>query len=112
MRLLRRIEVCGQEYRVLEALNDSPELEGNQGVVDYSKAAIYIAAGYADTSKIDTLLHEIIHTVLHATGMTPKLEKISDSLEEDIVSALTPALRSALKSAGWREPKKITRGGK
>ena len=113
MRLLRRVEICGQEWKVYSTSKDNPALEGNSGVCDSIRAEIHVADDGADTVQIDTFLHEILHAILAGTGQHARLEAASkklgpsSALEEEIVSAVTPALRAALKSAGWREPKRI-----
>lgn len=115
MHLLRKVDICGRDYRVLEVTpEEHPEIEGCEGLCDYTNATIYIAQGRAETVRIDTLLHEIVHGVIEATGHRLKLQTASeaaghetDHLEEELVVALTPALRAALKSAGWREPKRV-----
>jgi hypothetical protein len=112
MRLLRRIDVCGREYRVFESTPPKyPDLETAEAVCDNESATIVVFSGLADTVKIDRLLHEILHAVITCSGLVHKLEEAcgldADVLEEDIVTTLTPALRGALKSAGWREPKTI-----
>ncbi len=114
MRLLRKIDVCGIAYSVFECAADAPELGDNDGLHDPSSACIYILESHADTVKIDTLLHEVMHAVFSGTGLTMKIQAASEaltgeatSLEEDIIRGSVGGLRAALRSAGWREPKKV-----
>lgn len=105
MRLLRKVDICGRTFEVIEATpEENAELVDLDGLCDSNAAIIWITAGKAETVQVDTLVHEIMHGAIEATGLRTRFATAD---EEDVVTTLTPALRAALKSAGWREPKRV-----
>lgn len=117
MDVLRVVDICGRAVRVIEATNEEyPDLNGNDGCYDTSTAAIYMVPGHAETVRIDTYLHELVHAVSDATGLRLKLQEASEAmgkecdwLEEEVVRSLVSGLRGGIKSAGWREPKQVAK---
>lgn len=117
MKLLRKVDICGQTFRVSHATaKEDPNLEDAHGCCLLEQAHILIAPGRAETVQLDTLMHEIMHAVFSITALSNKLEAAEEHLnanqgpgwlEEEIIGTLTPSLRAALKSAGWKEPKKV-----
>jgi hypothetical protein len=106
MKLIKKFEICGIQYRVVKASEEeAPDLAGNFACCDIRAATIYISDEMAAVHDGDNLFHETFHAILFHTGLAEKLGKISPELEEEIVTLVTPLMRTALKSAGWKEPK-------
>lgn len=75
MRLLRMVDVCGREYRIVEqSAAENPELDGVDGLCDHDNATIYITPGKAETVQIDTLFHELLHACIEATRLRAELQ--------------------------------------
>lgn len=122
MRKLRDIMVGGTRYALYECREDEKPLEsGTEGFCDYDKCTIYVVKTSHDR-QVATLIHELLHATLDAAGVASVLgEHTKDGtdlfhLDEQIVRAISPVLRGALLSAGWKEPhrtlKKSTRRAK
>jgi hypothetical protein len=117
MRVLRRVEVCGLDFKVMAADDTFEPMSGASGLCDAGQAEIYIRKGDAPTVQIDTLFHELMHACIDATGLGVRIEAASEALgdesgaflEELIVGTLSPALKAAIKSAGWREPRTVAK---
>jgi len=74
----------------------SEELHGNEkATTDHTNCRIVIGMAAPDELK-DRLLHECLHAILDAYGITHMIEK-SSLAEEDLVHALTPALLGSLE---------------
>ena len=106
MKLLRPVDICGRKYRVVSASEEeNPELSDKHGLCDFEASTIWIRSGVNREVEVSILLHEMLHAAINATAMDVRLPGVR--LEEDLVRALTAALRPALVSAGWTEPKAL-----
>ena len=79
-----RLKICGRSYTVRRG-----SIPGNFGLCDPCNATITIADDleeHTDMSPTLIELHEIIHAVLHETGLTCVL---TDKTEEAITHGLT-----------------------
>lgn len=101
MRLPRKVTVCGLEYQVVRVRSGeepSDWVEGQEGAFDAEKAMIWVKACPGNPSReFDTLMHEIQHVCLDASGAGRFIRK---GREEDFVHVYTPALIAAQRSAG------------
>lgn len=112
MKILRKVNVCGQAYAViLKSPAEDEELEHLHGYCNYNRSEIILNTEYSVESMRVTLFHEIVHAALNAMGLDVKLEALEPGLEESVVQCITAALRPALKSCSWKEPilKKVTK---
>lgn len=106
MKIPESIRIAGTEYTVenVEFLNNGINLA--YGHIDFEAGKIELSAnsniGYEH--KCQTLLHEILHGVIHHTGLT-----IKD--EEHVVDVLAKGLYQVLQDNGARLFD-IRRGGK
>lgn len=116
MKLWKKVEVGGTTYSVYLAKEEEfPEgFRGVEGFTDPTNATILICNGISKDRVLDTLLHEMLHAALEASGA----QHVFDSnvkggeakqmqFEETVVRMLTPCLLRALISAGWRPPSDI-----
>lgn len=69
------------------------------GSSDAGALRIQIAHHLHPSQQQDTLLHEILHMLLHQLGLQPSLANAShdDDVEERVVHALAPALLDLLR---------------
>jgi len=80
------------------------EDERSVGRCDFARCRIYIARDIDDQAREDTLLHELLHALMHVAGVNACR---STKAEEDLVRALTPLLHRLLKDLGFQFPKGI-----
>lgn len=106
MKYLCAIDVNGLSYRVFVCSPDAECLEGNEGIADYTAGVIWLRD--TNPSRLrDTLVHEILHACMDASGVSHLLDSLISKrtkttvreAEELIVRALTPCLITALRSA-------------
>jgi hypothetical protein len=76
--------------------------ERSVGRCDFPKCRIYIANDIDEQAREDTLLHELMHALVHVCGGAFFR---STEAEELYVIALTPLLHRLLKDLGFRFPK-------
>lgn len=70
MREVRRLSIVGQEYTVITATaEEAPELEAEEGHTRFSRNTILVREGLPTSRDRDTLLHEVSHAFLEATGL-------------------------------------------
>lgn len=66
----RTLTIGGLEYRVILAgAHEVPELAANEGYTVPEKNVIYIRANVSPSRARDTLVHEVGHAFLEATGL-------------------------------------------
>lgn len=114
MRLWGKVIVCGIDYKVYFTSQDiTPQLRGLDGLADMNAGIIYLAECDNPTRSLDTLVHELLHTIFEASGLAQHLRqnlkkgvKISD-FEEQLIRILTPSLIVTLKSAGLMSRKSV-----
>lgn len=89
-----RIEVLGQPIEVLwnAALKDTGDVAR---VSVNNQRMVLLEAGLAEHQARDTVLHELLHTILKMTGHD---ESLGRKREEQIVSAIAPALLLLLRA--------------
>lgn len=56
------------------------------------KSQILVRKGMSPDNDADTLLHEALHGMFHATGLNTTVEAVDKDLEELIVKTLSPIL--------------------
>lgn len=114
-KLCDAIEIAGQRYDVVarKEIDD----EGTEGMCHHTENLIEVAE-QAEDRMADTLLHEIMHAAIEASGhrhaIRTKHRLTREEwlvLEEDIVRALAPVLLSSLRRAGWLRLPKLSRRG-
>jgi hypothetical protein len=108
--VIRRIAIGDLTYRVRTVPPGSkgppdwrPELDG---LTDLEGACIYVASQLRGERLTHTIVHEILHAILDASGAgrllwtLAELQKRDDGeVEEDFVRMVTPMLITALRSA-------------
>lgn len=113
--LCEPLEIAGQHYRIVarKEIDD----EGTEGVCHHTDNLIEVAE-QAEDRMADTLLHEIMHAAIEASGHRRTIRTKHrltreewDDLEEDVIRALAPVLLSALRRAGWLRLPKLSRRG-
>lgn len=70
----------------------------------YEQCKIYISKDLDEGSREDTLLHELLHALLHVTG-AEKVYGCDAKKDELLVTALTPVMHRLLKDLGFRFPR-------
>ena len=76
--------------------------ERSVGRCDFDRCRIYVAKDIDQQAREDTLLHELLHALLHVCGADACR---STAAEERLVISLTPLLHRLLKDLGFRFPK-------
>ena len=107
-----RVSVGGQRWRVYLVSPRSKYLRDEDdhtnkldGQCFYDRCAIYIDRTLEESVFEDTLLHELMHAVLHVTGASAVYGR-EPELEERLVSAATPALHRLVRDLGFHFPKR------
>ena len=102
MREVGRLNVCGIRYRVFMVADDEvPELvDGEEGACVPSKARIYLRASMPRELYRDTLVHEIGHAWLLASGLVEflkgRVHGDIDAFEETLIRLAVPSLLQLL----------------
>ncbi len=105
------LDVCGQRYRVLlSEAEGCAELGDDEGVTLGERTEIYIQRGLSASRKEDTLIHELIHALLDASGAGHSLcehlglsEDRWREFEEKLARLMAPAMLATFRGAGWLE---------
>ena len=85
------INICGKDYTLVQG-----DIPGMYGLCEPSKALITVSEILAPAIEYEhILLHEIMHAILHETGLTCLMK---DRVEEAIVHGLS----SNLHNLGYR----------
>lgn len=95
--------IAGQNYRVVYLHPGAPRPEGMEenveGWCDYESGILYVCVSPSGSRNHGTLVHEIVHAALEASGASWLLARVaekanqdSDDLEETLVRMLAPAL--------------------
>lgn len=111
MRKFRVARVSGISYTIrLAKRGEIAEEADKDGICEYHQQRIQLDEAMQQDRLGVTLLHELLHAVLHESGANELLkgemrdpDKI-DAFEERLVSAITPSLCEALISIGWKPP--------
>jgi hypothetical protein len=117
MKAVGELNVCGLVYRVFVASADeSAELTGDDdGACATASGEIFVRASLSPSRKRDTLVHEIAHAYLEASGLREflktKVKGDYDAFEESFIRLLVPSfLRFVDDNA--RELVRLVRKGK
>lgn len=114
-KLCEPIEIAGQRYDVVarKEIDD----EGTEGMCHHTENLIEVAE-QAEDRMADTLLHEVMHAALEASGHRHVIRTKHrltreewHALEEDVIRALAPTLLSTLRRVGWLRLPKLSRRG-
>ena len=112
MKFLRKLEVCGQVYRVYRGT--VAEMADTEGECDFARKRIAVRDDGSGRVNAATFFHELLHAVVHESGARAHLHGITrkglslEKAEETLVSILAASLPAALRSAGvlrGRKPK-------
>lgn len=87
------VKVGPHTYKV-EVAKPSGLSHEEYGCTDIGRTTISLAPGMSASMQRDTLLHEVLHAVLDATGWAHRL---GNKKEEELVRALAPALLTFLR---------------
>jgi hypothetical protein len=117
MREVGELNVCGLVYRVYVASGDeSSELsEGDDGACVCAQGKILVRSSISPSRKRDTLVHEIAHAFLEASGLREflktRVKGDYDSFEEALIRLFVPAFVRFLDD-NTRELVRLVRKGK
>lgn len=107
MRVLFRPHIGGEQWTIYEVAPGNKNLlaDGDRcnGRCCPDECKIYINRDLDPSAKAHTVLHELVHALLHVTG-ADKVYDMDHDKEEILVSALTPALHRLLKDNGFALP--------
>lgn len=79
--------------------------ERSIGRCDFLRCRIYISNDVDEQVREDTLIHELLHAIIHVGGVHACK---SSSAEEKLVIAMAPLLHRLVKDLGFRFPKGIS----
>lgn len=111
MRVAKRIRVADLEYevRVVRRRDRLPRGMGefDDGLTDFRRGKIYVRDWGSPSRVVGSLVHEMVHAALDASGADQFLDGYAVSnkrdpseVEEDFVRMISPALITALRSSG------------
>lgn len=112
MKVPRRIRVADLEYEVQIVRKGARRPKGmgefDEGLTDFRRGKIYVRDWGRNQSRVvGTLVHELVHACLDASGADQFLDGFAESnnrlpadVEEDFVRMISPALVIALRSSG------------
>ncbi len=106
MRVLCKPRIGGERWTVYEVASGSKHLHDDDddgrcnGVCDYDNCKIYVNKDLETSAKTHAVLHELVHALVHVTG-ADKAYDMDSKKDEDLVSALTPALHRLLSDFGF-----------
>jgi hypothetical protein len=106
MRRWLTVTIGGQEWGVYLASRRSKYLRGRERYVGravYEQCRIYILSTAPDGVREDTLLHELLHVMLHVSG-ADKAYGGDVEADEAIVTAVAPYLHRLVKDLGFTFP--------
>lgn len=96
MHIIGRLNICGMPYTVAVATaEEQPILDENEGWTEFKKGQILLRDGASLSRMRDTLVHEIAHAFLEATGVGAYLQSQVDDweqVEETLVRLIAPNL--------------------
>lgn len=109
------LHVGGQKWGVFLVSPNSKHLlehttkvaadERSVGRCDFPRCRIYISNDIDEQAREDTLLHELLHALIHVCGVDACK---STRAEERLVKGISPILHRLLKDLGFRFPKGIS----
>lgn len=94
--------VSPKSKHLLDHTTKVKEDERSIGRCDFPRCRIYIANDLDEQVREDTLLHELLHALIHVCGVHACT---SSAAEERLIVAITPYLHRLLKDLGFRFPK-------
>ncbi len=121
--MTQRLSICGLEYKVVYASSDEvPELIEAEGYTSLSANTIYVRGNLPPCRKRDTLLHEVLHAFLEASGLGTFLEagfkgdaKEYEKFEETLIRLVVPSILRLVAENGAaliKSPAKVKAGPK
>lgn len=73
------------------------ELDDLDGVCDHSKNRIWIRERMGPLMEKDTVLHELLHSIIDQLDIKRRFKDVEKDFEEDVVYALTPRILALLR---------------
>jgi hypothetical protein len=103
------LKIGGQRWGVFLCSPRSKYLRDDDGrrldgYCCFDSSRIFLSRGLSESAREDTLLHELLHAMLHVSGGSVAYDR-SQTTEEQIVAPLTPVLHRLLRDLGFRFPK-------
>lgn len=100
--------VCGQKWTLHLVRPKNKNLRSSSGQYlsgqcFYDRCRIYLADDQSGEALEDTILHELLHALLHVSGAEEAYGRDADK-DEHLVTALTPHLHRLLKDLGFQFP--------
>lgn len=91
------LKICGLEYKVVFATSEEvPELLGKEGFTSCTTNTIYVHAHLPQSRMRDTLVHEVLHAFLEASGigsfLSDRVRGDYEKTEETLVRLMVPSL--------------------
>lgn len=108
MTLWLRVRIGGQRWKIFLVSPRSKFLideNGDRldGLCEYDTCRIFINRDLSEDVFHDTLLHELMHAILHVSGAT-KFYKDSHKKDECVCGSVAPYLHSVLNEMGVKLP--------
>ncbi len=104
-----RLHVGGQLWSVYLIERGKYLGASDSGACCPNQCSIYVRKSLSDSSRDDTLLHELLHSVLFVSGGSRELYELcgdaAPAVEERIVGAMTPILHKILLDLGFQFPR-------
>ena len=82
------VKIYGNIYEVKHSTDVSTAGNTN-GAIHFSSLKIFIDPESSPQVQHDAFLHEILHDILRKSGLSTRLCKLDEDLEEDIIIAMT-----------------------
>jgi hypothetical protein len=96
MKIPKKLKVGGLIYEVKES--EEVTYEGAVwGSTHFSNQKIFLEPNEKQQKKEEAFLHEIIHICLFYCGLSKRLKRLDENLEEDLVIAISNQLYQILK---------------
>lgn len=121
MREVHKLVICCLVYRVVCATGEEvPKLLEHDGWADTDSNTIFLKEGMPPTRMRDTLVHEIAHAWLEASGLGEMLQSSFkgadfESFEEQLIRVAVPSILQLVQDNGTslvRVPAAKPKGGK
>lgn len=88
---MKKIKVGGIDYELIAKENLEDKNESVWGFVEYESSKIYVRSNIARQKKLQTVIHESLHAMLHESGLD------NYANDEKIVTPLSNMLHQFLK---------------
>jgi len=92
----KHIRILGQSWR-LQRVSERVLSDGVLGDCDTSKHRLRVLKTLERGAAVEVLIHELIHALMHVSGLWATLAVEKPRLEEEVVSRLAPVVVALLE---------------